>query len=131
MDIAQADRLLRPLGYSIVGVSLYDLTTETAHSSVQDKLGVISTMSASQIQTLLDSPICHLLNIPIIGNGHDDRELFQLAHGIVLDARARDADRITALQRIDDAVGGGQRCTWQDVIEYVDFHVEDSITEPC
>jgi hypothetical protein len=43
-----------------------------------------------QVRALLKSPLADLVRMPIYGNGYDDRELFQLAHGIVMDTGARD-----------------------------------------
>ncbi len=58
--------------------------------------------------------------MPIVGNAHDDRDLFGLAHEILTSETEPLAVKIRALKMIDKAMGEtSKEPTEQDVIDYL------------
>lgn len=53
----------------------------------------------------MDPLLRELLDMPIIGNAHDDRPLFDLADRIVMRRTSPMSHKIAALRKIDQAMG--------------------------
>ena len=62
-----------------------------------------------------------LIAMPVAGNAHDDRPVWDAAHQIAADEQAPMPHRLAALAKMNELTGEADPCTPEALAEYLEF----------
>jgi len=81
-----------------------------------------------------DKRVIALRRMPVVGNAHDDRDCWNLAHEVVADSTLSMQNRLSALKKINELTGENDPVDERalaDYLEYVNTGTDETYQEYC